>query len=156
GLAPSRSRVTLDPDRLARISERIARRRGYKKSEESRSAVLDAAIAVLAKQGVAATSIQDIADGAGLSKGAIHYHFESKDELLERVLERCCEVIEARVRAVFFEPGLPVERIQRALKEMWSVRREGVREMRVLIELFILARQNRHVKKAFAEALKRS
>jgi AcrR family transcriptional regulator len=129
---------------------------GYKKSEVSREQVLDAAIAVLAKKGITATSIQDIADAAGLSKGSVHYHFESKEELLERVLDRCCEVVETRVRAVFLEPGAPLERIQRALTEMWIVRRDGVRELRVLSELHLLARQNRRIRKACAEALQRA
>lgn len=132
------------------------RRTGYKKSEASRAQVLDAAIRVLAKQGIAGTSVQDIADAAGLSKGAVHYHFESKDELLERVLDLCCEVVEARIRAVFAEEGPPLERIHRALVEMWAVRRDGVREMRVLTELHILSRQNKRIRKACGEALQRA
>ncbi|MBX3201148.1 MAG: TetR/AcrR family transcriptional regulator [Labilithrix sp.] len=132
------------------------RRTGYKKSEASRAQVLDAAVRVLAKQGIASTSVQDIADAAGLSKGAVHYHFESKDELLERVLDRCCEVVESRIRAVFAEEGPPLERIHRALAEMWAVRRDGVREMRVLTELHILSRQNKRIRKACGEALQRA
>ena len=133
-----------------------ARRTGYKKSEESRRQVLDAAISVLAKKGIANSSVQDIADAAGLSKGAVHYHFESKEELLERVLARCCEVVEARIRAVFEQDGLAIERIQRALTEMWIIRRDGVKEMRVLSELHTLSRQNERIRKACGEALQRA
>ncbi|MDF2694109.1 MAG: Transcriptional regulator, TetR family [Labilithrix sp.] len=133
-----------------------ARKTVYKKSEDSRRLVLDAAIRALAKKGLAATSVQDIADAAGMSKGAVHYHFESKDELLERVLERCCEVIEARIRAVFEADGPPPVRIQRALGEMWRVRRDGVPEMRVITELHALARQNKRIRKACGEALERA
>jgi AcrR family transcriptional regulator len=139
---------------VVRISR--ARRSGYKKSEESRQQVLDAAIAVLAEKGVAGTSVQDIANQARMSKGAVHYHFESKDELLERVLDRCCEVIEARIKAVFEMEGLPVERLHRALREMWIVRRDDVREMRVLTELRVLTRHNENLRKAYAEALRRA
>ncbi len=132
------------------------RRSGYKKSEASRQQVLDAAIAVLAKKGITGTSIQDIADSAGLSKGAVHYHFESKEELLERVLDRCCEVVEGRVRAAFSEPGVPLERVQRALREMWIVRRDGERELRVMGELHLLARQNPRIREACGLALQRA
>lgn len=140
----------------ARRPPREPRRAGYKKSEESRSQVLDAAIATLGERGLAATSIQDIADAAGLSKGAVHYHFESKDELLERVLDRCCERIEARIRAVFDEPGPPMDRIRRAIHEMWAVRRDGIAEMRVLSELHTLSRQNEPIREALALALRRA
>jgi AcrR family transcriptional regulator len=143
----------LKSDRMAKMD---APRGGYKKSEDSRRQVLDAAIGVLAKAGIAKTSVQDIADAAGLSKGAVHYHFASKDELLERVIDRCCEVVEARVRAVFAEPGMPLERIQRALAEMWTVRREGKREIRVLMELHIVGRHDRRIRHAFAEAMRRA
>lgn len=136
---------------------RIApRRSGYKKSEASRKQVLDAAITTLATRGLASTSIQDIADAAGLSKGAVHYHFESKDELLHCVLDRCCESIEARVRAVFEEPGSPTERVRRAIYEMWAVRRDGVPEMRVLGELHTLSRQNVSIRKDLAVALRKA
>jgi AcrR family transcriptional regulator len=132
------------------------RRSGYKKSEDSKKQVLDAAIAMLAERGLAQTSIQDIADAAGLSKGAVHYHFESKDELLARVLDRCCESIEARVRAVFDEPGLPIERVRRAILEMWRVRRDGIAEMRVLSELHALSRQNPAIRQALSVALRKA
>lgn len=144
----------LNSDRVASTS--TARRSGYKKSEESRNQVLDAAILRLAENGLAQTSIQDIADAAGLSKGAVHYHFESKDELLERVLERCCERIEVRVKQVFDEPGTPIDRVRRAILEMWIVRRDGIPEMRVLSELHGMSRQNAKIRIAFAKALVRA
>jgi len=131
-------------------------RSGYKKSEDSRRQVLDAAIALLATRGLAATSIQDIADAAGLSKGAVHYHFESKDELLGHVLDRCCESIEARVLAVFGEPGTPMERVRRAILEMWAVRRDGIAEMEVLSELHTLSRQNEAIRASLAVALRKA
>jgi AcrR family transcriptional regulator len=131
-------------------------RSGYKKSEDSRRQVLDAAVKTLAARGLAATSIQDIADAAGLSKGAVHYHFESKDELLARVLDRCCESIEARVLAVFEEPGTPMDRVRRAIFEMWAVRRDGIPEMQVLGELHTLSRQNEAIRSSLALALRKA
>ncbi|AKV03250.1 Transcriptional regulator, TetR family [Labilithrix luteola] len=132
------------------------RRSVYKKSEDSKLQVLDAAIATLAKRGIADTSVQDIANAAKLSKGSVHYHFASKDELYERVLERCCETIEKRVVEVFEQPGAPMERVRRAVLEMWSQRRDGLPELQVLQELFTLSRQNPAIRQALADALKRS
>ncbi len=130
-----------------------ARKTGYAKGELARQTVLDTALKVLAEKGLANTSIQDIADAAGVSKGVVHYHFESKDELLERVLELACLGIEQRVVAVFEQDGMPIERIRRGLAEMWAVRRDGAPEMRVLTELHMHARQNPAMRKAFKAAL---
>ena len=118
--------------------------------------MLDAAIATLAMRGLASTSIQDIADAAGLSKGAVHYHFESKDDLLQHVLVRCCESIEERVRAAFELPGEPLERVRRAMFEMWKVRRDGIAEYRVLSELHTLSRQNVEIRSALAKAWRKA
>lgn len=130
------------------------RRTEYRKSEESRAHVIDAAITVLAAKGITRTSVQEIADAAGISKGSVHYHFASKEELLERVLERCFERVERRVREVFERPGAPLERMNRALYEMWVVRRDGEPEVRVLSELHVLARQNPSIRRAFAAAMR--
>lgn len=132
------------------------RKSTYRKSEDSQARVLDAAIAVLAGRGITQTSIQDIAEEAGLSKGAVHYHFESKEELLVEVMGRCCANVEARVRGAFEEPGSPIERVRRALVEMWTLRRDGAKEFRVLSELHVLGRQNATIREALGAAYRRA
>lgn len=48
--------------------------------------ILDAALQTFAKEGFAATRIDDIARRAGLSKGGIYTHFKSKDDIFEALL----------------------------------------------------------------------
>jgi len=110
-------------------------RRTYKKSETSRQQVLEAAMTALAERGYARTSVSDIAAAAKMSKGAVHYHFESKDDLIAQVLARCAEVMRDRVRDAWDAPGEPQERIRRALREMRSTRRGASPELRVLADL---------------------
>lgn len=107
----------------------------YKKSEASRQAVLDAAIQTIAKRGFVHTSVQDVADAAGMSKGVVHYHFDSKDDLVARVLELCAERLSARVRKAWDAAGTPSDKIRHALREMWLTRTDGSPEMRTLAEL---------------------
>jgi len=110
-------------------------RRTYKKSETSRQQVLEAAMRALAERGYARTSVSDIASAAGMSKGAVHYHFESKDDLIAQVLERCAVAMRDRVRDAWDAPGQPHERVRRALREMREARRTGSPELRVLADL---------------------
>jgi AcrR family transcriptional regulator len=107
----------------------------YKKSEASRQQVIAAAIKTIAKRGVANTSVSDIAASAGMSKGVVHYHFKSKDDLLARVLEQCSQRMTARVRSAWNLPGAPAERIRNALTEMLATRIDGSPEVRVLADL---------------------
>lgn len=57
------------------------------KGDRTRKRLLDAAAAEVARCGVAGTSINAIAAAAGLKTGSIYFHFESKDQLVEAMLE---------------------------------------------------------------------
>lgn len=129
----------------------------YRKSEVTRDLLVTTAIELIAKNGLAGTSVQDIAVAAGTSKGGVHYYFESKDDLYAKVLVKCCDVLESRILRVFLDGDLqPLERVQRALAEMWAIRRDGVAEMRVLTELHMYARQDEPMRHALAEMLRRA
>ncbi|MBX3227182.1 MAG: TetR/AcrR family transcriptional regulator [Labilithrix sp.] len=129
----------------------------YKKSEATREHLLATAVDLIARRGLAGASFTELAEAAGTSKGGIAYYFESKDELLASVLARCCEVMEARVRAAFLGGELaPLERVRRALAEMWRHRSAGVAEMRALTELHMFARQDPALRRSLGEALTRA
>lgn len=54
----------------------------------TRAAILDAATALFARRGIAATSLDQIADAVGLTKGAVYASFPSKRALVEAAAER--------------------------------------------------------------------
>jgi len=122
----------------------------YKKSETSRQQVLDAAVQTLAKRGFANTSVSDIANAAGMSKGVVHYHFANKEDLIVRVLGQCYDTLSACVRKAWSEPGTPSERIRRALREMWVTRTGGSAEMTVVADLMAQGIHDPKIKKALA------
>jgi AcrR family transcriptional regulator len=51
-----------------------------------RRQLIDATIDSLAKRGYADTTLADVAEGAGLSRGIVNFHFDSKDALLTETL----------------------------------------------------------------------
>lgn len=55
--------------------------------EERRLQLIEATIAVIAENGLARTTLGDVARRAGLSHGLANFHFESKDKLLAATLE---------------------------------------------------------------------
>ncbi len=55
---------------------------------QNQALILETAEQVFARQGLAKTTTQAIADEAGLPKANIHYYYRSKKDLLEAVLER--------------------------------------------------------------------
>ena len=52
-----------------------------------RQEIVDAAIKVFARTGFAETSVQDVADEAGVVPTAVYYHFAGKDELFDVALQ---------------------------------------------------------------------
>lgn len=107
----------------------------YKKSEVSAAQIVKAAISVLARQGYAKTSLQDIASEAGMSKGAIHYHYSSKDALMRAVLETATTTVQERTVATWSAQDDPFSDLRRIVRTLWAVRREDSEEARVVADL---------------------
>ena len=55
---------------------------------DTRERILDAAEALILDHGFAATSIDKVLEGAGITKGAFFYHFKSKGELARALVDR--------------------------------------------------------------------
>ena len=59
----------------------------YGKSVKTRRAILLAAAQLFSKEGYNATTMRRIAEVANLEAGSIYYHFKSKDQILDEVLD---------------------------------------------------------------------
>src|SRR3954452_5784897 len=57
------------------------------KKAQTRERLIEAAARVFAEKGFAATSLDEVADAAGLTKGAVYSNFENKEDLVRAVLE---------------------------------------------------------------------
>src|SRR5215471_11939357 len=64
---------------------------------ESRRDLMDVAINCFARYGYQATSIDRIAKAAGVTKGALYYHFKDKEELLFEAVKKRIGQFERRV-----------------------------------------------------------
>lgn len=63
-------------------------RRTKEEALETRNLLLDAAERVFHEKGVSRTSLNDIAEAAGLTRGAIYWHFKNKADLFDAMMER--------------------------------------------------------------------
>jgi AcrR family transcriptional regulator len=85
-----------------------------KKSEETRTRILEAALAVFRERSFERATMREIATAAGVAVGAAYYYFESKDAIVMAFYERSqgemrpqiearleeCKTLESRLRAV--------------------------------------------------------
>lgn len=63
-------------------------RRTKEDAQETRNRILDAAVEVFNRNGVAETSLNDIAREAGVTRGAIYWHFANKVAMFDAMIER--------------------------------------------------------------------
>ena len=70
-------------------------RRTKEEALETRDRILDTAEQVFSERGVARTSLADIADAAGVTRGAIYWHFKNKGDLFSAMLDRVALPMEA-------------------------------------------------------------
>ncbi len=91
----------VDQDRKAE-----GERRGRKASKEQRrQQLIEATIDSLARRGYSETTMADVADGAGLSRGIVNFHFESKEKLLVATLQYMADEYSAHWRAALPKAG---------------------------------------------------
>jgi AcrR family transcriptional regulator len=91
-------------------------RKGRKASKETRRLqLIEATIDSLAKRGFSETTMADVADGAGLSRGIVNFHFESKEKLLVATLQHMSEEYAAHWRGALDRAGPD------AAQRLWAV-----------------------------------
>ena len=64
--------------------ERLTRE---EKKARTRAQLIDAAAAVFARHGYVAASLDEVAEEAGLTKGAVYSNFDSKEDLFQAVID---------------------------------------------------------------------
>src|SRR5229473_5228008 len=103
--------------RSLRVYAQSKRQQMSARGELKRKQILDAAAKVLARRGYVGTELSEIAEEAGTQSGSLYYHFESREELIEEVLQEGVRLSFARVRAVLdaMPPnGSPLDRLDAA------------------------------------------
>ena len=123
----------------------------YAKSAVSSQQIIDAAIRVLARQGYANTSLLEIAKEAGMSKGALHYHYPTKEALIHTVLETACNAVQARTMQAWSPSDNPFAALRKSLEELWATRAERSDEALVVADLLALSLSDESLRPRLAE-----
>ncbi|MGG2462934.1 TetR/AcrR family transcriptional regulator [Streptomyces sp. RGM 3693] len=64
----------------------------------TRRRLFDAAVTLIAEQGFSATTVEEIAERAGVAKGTVYYNFSSKNVLYEELLRDGVDLLAASLR----------------------------------------------------------
>lgn len=126
------------------------------RSERSKTQILDAALKLFSHKGYGATSVRDIAEEAGVSKGNVYHHFADKEAIFRELLN------------VYFgamsSPEFPFNRALAAgtfpenLEQLGRAARETVRSYReyvALIYVDVVEFDGSHIRKFYGDMAKR-
>ncbi len=87
-----------------------------KEAEERKEEILDAAEKLFGTKGFDHTSTNDILEAVGIARGTLYYHFKSKEEILDGVIERISNRLMSDAGKVTRDTELPVlERLTKAI-----------------------------------------
>ena len=77
-----------------------------------RDQLLELAATMFAERGLRATTVRDIADGAGTLSGSLYHHFSSKEEMVDELLRGFLDWLFARYSEVIDTEPNPLERFK--------------------------------------------
>jgi len=94
-------------------------RRTKEEALETREQLLDAAERVFLERGVGHASLAEVADAAGVTRGAVYHHFDSKAALFEAMVERAEMPIDAAFESAAAADADPLDALgKRALNAL--------------------------------------
>ncbi len=80
-------------------------RKTKEEAQQTRDRILDAAELVFQQRGVASTSLNEIATAAGVTRGAVYWHFENKADLYDAMLTRVIDPAESEFNTLLSRHG---------------------------------------------------
>src|SRR6266478_2510070 len=77
--------------------------------------IRDAAMRVISRKGMAAATVQEIADEAGIAKGTIYLYFRDRDDLVEKAFENAMGDLHKRVDEALEKEGTCEQKLRAVL-----------------------------------------
>ena len=95
------------------------RPRGSRPNAENRERLIDIALRLFSQQGIARTSLNAIAREAGVTPAMLHYYFNSREQLLDVMIEERFLPLREQITGVFGEyPDDPVMALSEMVKTL--------------------------------------
>lgn len=108
-------------------------RRTKEDAQQTRAALIDAAERLFALKGVSRTSLQDVALAAGVTRGAVYWHFKDKADLFNAMMDRAVFPMEDAIGSLSSHPDKdPIGQIRAVLLGALALIQNDERTRRVL------------------------
>jgi AcrR family transcriptional regulator len=113
--------------------------------EKKRAEIAQKAVALFARKGFQATTIQDIADAAQLGKGTIYHYFRTKEEILLVISNEILHEMERSLGAALLRLDEPEDKLAALIQESLKITEELENLYIIYTELWLTSlRSNRY------------
>ncbi len=103
--------------------------RVVKEAQKRKDEILDCAVRLFMEKGYDSTTVTDIMNEVGIAKGTLYYHFKSKEEILDGILNRMFVTHIERANRIADDTTLGVhEKLRQALLSL-QIREDGATEV---------------------------
>lgn len=93
--------------------------------------ILDVSLSLFLEKGYDNTSISDILSNLNIARGTLYYHFESKEAIMDAIIERTVKQVVEEAKGIVFREGLPVHEKMFTLFSRTSMKRLSGRELMI-------------------------
>ncbi len=123
------------PRRAAQMPDRLAR----------------SAFALFSRRGIANVGVDAIAAAAGVTKGSLYWHYESKDDLIKAACGHYYRAYHRRINAAIARVADPVKRLERALRTAVRICLLDDRNRVFTTEIFTLAAKDEELRRGWRQ-----
>jgi AcrR family transcriptional regulator len=93
-----------------------------KDPQERKDELIQTAERLFIENGYEQTAVGDIVKAVNVAQGTFYYHFKSKADLLDAVVEKTAGLLAEQIRPVAVNPGMdPRERINQVIKRLFGI-----------------------------------
>ncbi|MCW2993088.1 MAG: hypothetical protein JWQ18_583 [Conexibacter sp.] len=104
-----------------------------RKGQKRQNDLLAAAITLFSRNGFPSTTVQELADTAGIDKGGLYYYLESKDDLLFQILDRVHDEASAILDEAAHIDAPPLSRLHTYLERYITFFLENIDRMSLYV-----------------------
>ncbi len=93
--------------------------------------ILDVSLSLFLEKGYDNTSISDILSNLNIARGTLYYHFDSKEAIMDTIIERSIKSVIEEAKGIVFRKGMTVQEKMFTLFSSTSMKRLSGRELMI-------------------------
>lgn len=125
-------------------TEKQNMRKTKAQAQQTKQQLLDAALEAFWQNGVTNTSMQTIAEQAGMTRGALYWHFKNKEDLFEALFEQMCAPFMQKMEQVLTHDKDALTQLKLKLNELLLLLNEDEKQRKFCHVVYLKCEYTNH------------